>query len=179
MNTALFYAINSFAASAESISQAVVFLAEDFGYLLIVLLAYFLATHEDKRRGAREVAVMVLTATLAWLLAHAIKYIYYEPRPFAAFSDVRQLIPHEADSSFPSGHAVFFSALATAMWFYHKRLAVLLGIGAILIGAARVAAGVHYPTDILAGFILGVAVAFVAARLLDKYALVAKRPEKS
>ena len=170
MDIAFFHALNNFAASAPSLSAVAVFCAETLGYLLIVLLGYSLFTHEDKRRGTKEIVVMLTTALFAWILAHAIKYFYYTPRPFVALQDVEMLFPQEANGAFPSGHATFFSALAMAMYFYHKKLAYFLGIGAIIIGIARVASGVHYPTDILAGFVLGGFIAWVVHQFLDSKA---------
>jgi len=162
MNVELFYFLNNLAVSSSSVSGAAVFLANDFGYLLIVLLGYFLVTHGDKKRATRELFTVICAALAALVVAHAIKYFFYTPRPFAALPDVNLIFPHEADGAFPSGHATFFSALAVAMWFYHKRLAYFFGLGAILIGLSRIISGVHFPVDILGGFVLGSTVAVLA-----------------
>ncbi len=166
MNLTILYFLNTFA--AEHYPWLFAFLADDFGYVLLFLLIYFLLAHEDRKRGVRELTTVLSAAVLAWVVAHAIKYFYYEPRPFMALTDIHQLLPQDADSSFPSGHATFYSALAMAMYFYHKRIADVLALGALIIGIARIAVGVHFPIDIFTGFILGPLVAALAYFCIEK-----------
>ncbi len=168
MNTSIFYSLYDIGQNYPAIDSTLVFLAEYFPYLVVVVLFYYLFTHEDKKRGVREIATMVAIATLAWILAHVIKYFYYTPRPFVVFQEVVALFPQEADASFPSGHATFFSALAMGMYFYHKRIAAVLAVGVLLVGIARIMTGVHWPIDILAGFVLGPIVAAGAYFLVNK-----------
>ena len=75
-------------------------------------------------------------------------------------SDVQSLIK-ETGFSFPSGHASFFMALACAIFISHKKAGYLFMFFALLIGIARIIAGVHFPVDILGGFILGYAISRV------------------
>jgi undecaprenyl-diphosphatase len=62
--------------------------------------------------------------------------------------------------SFPSGHATFFMALAVSIFLSHKKAGYLFMFFALLIGIARIIAGVHFPVDILGGFVIGALVAF-------------------
>lgn len=137
------------------VGSMVVFFADKFGLILLFGLLYYLFTHKDRKRGVRDVVVVLSAAVLAWLASVTIKYIIASPRPFLALPDVNQLIEFGGNDSFPSGHATFFSALATALYFYHKRLGVLYALGALIIGVSRVVAGIHWPVDILAGYVLG------------------------
>ena len=79
--------------------------------------------------------------------------------------------------SFPSGHATFFFAMATAIYLYNKKWGIWFFVGAILISIGRVIAGLHYPSDILGGAIIGAFVAYVtfyvAQKLYPKAILVA------
>jgi undecaprenyl-diphosphatase len=58
------------------------------------------------------------------------------------------LVPHAPDSSFPSDHTLVGVALAGALLFRAPRVGVCLVTLAVLVGFARVAVGVHYPSDI-------------------------------
>ncbi len=164
-NTFLFQFLNGFT-QHEVLSRFIVFFANDFGFLLIGGLLVYLFTHKDKKRGARDVVVVITAALIAWGLAHIIKYLYPHARP-STLSSTHVLLS-ENDSSFPSGHATFFSALATALYFYHKQLGLVYALGALLIGITRVMAGIHWPLDILAGYILGGIIGVVTYRIYQK-----------
>lgn len=69
-------------------------------------------------------------------------------------------------SSFPSDHAVLFFALATAVWWSSRRLGIVAYLWAlIVICLPRVYLGLHFPTDILSGAVVGIAVMAVMLRV--------------
>jgi undecaprenyl-diphosphatase len=81
-------------------------------------------------------------------------------RPFMALSDVQSLF-FESGYAFPSGHSATIAGLAFAVFFRHKWLGYVCMVAAVLIGVARVAAGVHFPVDIIGGYSLGFLIAFL------------------
>ena len=118
--------------------------------------------------GPMVAAGVLTTAALAWagrrraawlfatglggsmLLTQVIKYAVARPRPALWAS----LWP-EHTFSFPSGHAMDTAALAAALFFVlprHRRLWALAPLFALAVGAARLYLGVHYPSDVLAGW---------------------------
>lgn len=155
LNVSSFLFLNGITNGNGTLESLVVFFADKFALILLFGLIYYLFTHEDKRRGVRDVVVVLSAAFLAWGISHVIKYIVASPRPFLVLSDISQLIEHGGNDAFPSGHATFFGALATTLYFYHKRLGLLFALGALIIGVSRVVAGIHWPIDIIAGYILG------------------------
>lgn len=113
--------------------------------------------------GLRRYALLVLGAAVGtelWMTL--LKQLYGRPRPTV----VKQLDPLET-LSFPSGHSMISAALymtlavLIARALPHRRLRVFVvavGAGlALLIGLSRVYLGVHYPTDVLGGWTLGLA----------------------
>jgi undecaprenyl-diphosphatase len=99
---------------------------------------------------------VVIAVTLGWIVPEAVKPLVLRPRPYVA-SQLLQTVGHERPSShsFPSGHAA--SAVAGAyslgaMWPAGR--AVCWGLAA-LITFSRAYLGVHYPTDLVAGGLLG------------------------
>lgn len=158
LNLFAFQYLNNTAASSDISSQLVIFFATEFGWFLIGGLLVYLFMHKDRIKGVRDVTVVISAAILAWVVAESIKLSFPEPRPFSVLQNAHALIRPEDLQTFPSGHATFFSALATVLYFYHRRLAAIYALGALLIGIARIAAGVHWPVDILAGYILGGAI---------------------
>ena len=162
INGALFSYFNSFAGVSSAGDALIVFCADTLGLIILFGLVIFLFSHVHKRQGFKNVIVVLVAGFLAWSVAALIKYLFPSPRPFIALPDARQLVGFgfEGVDSFPSAHAAFFSALAVATYFYHKELGVFLVIAAFLIGVGRIAAGVHWPIDVLVGYLLGVSAAF-------------------
>ncbi len=169
MNQQLFTYLYSFAHRNSALDSIIIFLATDFALLAAFALLYFLYNHEDRKRGTKELAIVIGSGALAWVIAHIIKDLYPMPRPDMAIQAVMPLFAHGTGiDSFPSGHATFYSALATAIYFYHKKLGIFFVVCALIIGLARVMAGVHFPVDILGGFVLGIVTAFVMYLLFKK-----------
>lgn len=106
---------------------------------------------------AMTLAVMVLGGLV---LSLGSKFLFARPRP-----DLVESLTHVYTSSFPSGHATMsmVSFLGSALVFSHlteqlslKRLLMTMGLFSVLvIGLSRIALGVHWPTDVLGGWILG------------------------
>src|SRR3989339_514455 len=120
MNEKIFHFFNSFAGQNPLVDKIIIFFADQFPFFLIGGILVFLVMHEDKKKGARDLAVVVTAALVAWSLAHLIKYLYPHARP-TMLPTTHALLP-DVDSSFPSGHATFFSALPAALYFYHKQI---------------------------------------------------------
>ncbi|UQN09612.1 phosphatase PAP2 family protein [Deinococcus sp. QL22] len=110
---------------------------------------------------------------------HAVlKKVFDRPRP-----TLWTPIAPEADFSFPSGHAMFaaslVSALVVLLWPTRWRWAALvLGVGYVLTMMwSRVYSGVHYPTDVLAGALVGLIWVMALDRLLQGHRLLASPPQ--
>jgi undecaprenyl-diphosphatase len=166
MNEIIFRFFNDFALQNETVDTVIIFLADKFGLVLVFGLLIFLFTHKHKEDNIRNIFVILASAVVAWLVAKVIKYFYFSPRPFEVLDTANVLFEYEPGDSFPSGHATFYSALATSFYFYHKYLAWIYIIGALLIGASRIIAGVHWPTDILAGYALGGLIGYLIYKFL-------------
>jgi undecaprenyl-diphosphatase len=125
----------------------------------------FDANRKSDTKKVYGYVVAVLGALVArFFIGSSIRFFYHRPRPFLALH-----IPHlltETSYSFPSGHTIFLFALATGIWFVNKKQSYVLFVLALLVGLARVAAGVHYPSDIAGGIILGVLTAVLVVRLI-------------
>lgn len=154
MNQTIFNLFYALAHQSPTFDAIISFIAVQYGLIILVALFIYLFEHEDKKKGVKDLFVVLASAVTAWFLAHFLKNMFHTLRPFAALSWVRPLVL-ESGYAFPSGHATFFMALASALWFYHKRLAVFFGLSAVLIGLARISAGIHWPVDILGGLALG------------------------
>ena len=81
-------------------------------------------------------------------------------RPFEVVSGVHQRISPSDQFSFPSGHTAAAFVIATLIRHFFPSLLVPVYLWAFLMGVSRIYLGVHYPTDILAGLVIGIFSAF-------------------
>jgi len=71
--------------------------------------------------------------------------------------------------SFPSGHAIFFFALSTVIYSFNKKLGIFFLAFSTLMSIARIFVGVHWPSDILAGAILGTIIGVIIKWVYKNY----------
>jgi membrane-associated phospholipid phosphatase len=132
--------------------------AANHGKLWIVLGACLQATGSRRagraaRRGLASLAVASAAANIAG------KGLASRRRPDADIPAARRLPRAPWTSSFPSGHAASAAAFATGAAIELPGLAPGVFTLALAVGASRVVTGVHYPSDVLAGFAIGTAAA--------------------
>lgn len=169
LDTQLFYLFNNLAGQSRLADEIIVFLASYMSYLLIALFVAMIIFSEHPLKKKWEVLIVVGAASLVarFGATELIRFFYHRPRPFVALSGVHQLIP-ESSWSFPSGHATFFFAMATAVYLYDKKWGIGFFAAAALVGLARIVAGIHYPLDILGGALVGSLVAYLTFRIADR-----------
>jgi undecaprenyl-diphosphatase len=129
----------------------------------IVILGVLFGRYSPKRR-LELVRLLVLGAVASYAVSKIASHFYFDPRPFTV-TDVAPLIAHSNDNGFPSDHTLFAAMLAWVALAFSRKVGVPLLVVALLIGAARVAAGVHHWIDILGGFLaaaIGVTLAYAA-----------------
>ncbi len=174
MNNIIFYFFYNLAHQSVFFDKVIVFFAESFPYIVIILAGLFLFRRSNQISDPqvskffgrwKEIIFIFFAGGLAVFLDLILKYIIHAPRPFLALTDVYALFP-ETGYAFPSGHATFFSALAVSLFFLDKKVGYVFMFFAFLIGLARIIAGVHFPIDILSGFVLGALIAIFVNKIL-------------
>ena len=137
----------------------------DKGYIWIAATILLLIP-----KKTRKVGMMSAIALLGSLIINneIIKNLVKRPRPFVTFTDLQIIIPTPSQYSFPSGHTS--SSFAAAAVFYRhlpKKLGIPSVVLAGLIGFSRLYVGVHYPTDVLAGVVMGIFLSYLAEFLVN------------
>ncbi|MFC6671214.1 phosphatase PAP2 family protein [Marinobacterium aestuariivivens] len=123
--------------------------------ILYVLLGALLALFEPED-GGRFLQAGLLAFGIELPSYLVLKNLIRRDRPCDRFEDFAAYIQPSDRFSFPSGHAAAAFTFAAVMATYYPSLLLPLYMLAGLIGAARVMLGVHYPSDILAGAMLGI-----------------------
>ena len=139
-----------------------------FGARYLFLIVLFVATRVFWKASAAGRRVLLLRGlivlALGVLLAKGGGALWQDPRPFVV-SHHRPLIAHAPDTGFPSDHALLtFGCAFLLLPFSCKAALVAIGL-ALLVGISRVACGLHWPVDIIAGMVFA-AVANAAAFFL-------------
>lgn len=155
--------IRHFSATKTGFFKAVTFFAQPVTGVVLTAIAVIIAAVRHRWRIAAYIATSVIGSTV---LMKIIKTIVQRPRP-----TVDRIIP-ESGFSFPSGHSVnavaFYGALLVLAFFYLRRrwlkaiVMLVLAAEIILLPISRVYLGVHYPSDVTAGLLLGLVVMVTA-----------------
>lgn len=158
------------------------------GICLIIFSLILMFFSKTRRFGTAMLLGIIIGAlfTNLWL-----KIVIARPRPYSHEDSIMHQIwitmgQHmESDKSFPSGHTTSAFACMTPLFFSKKKpAAVAAFVFAVLMGISRIYIAVHYPTDVIAGMIVGFVAgclgALIASRLPDKwYELEFKKKHKN
>lgn len=101
----------------------------------------------------------------SWILAEASKYAFNRARPHASDLRIAPLVKTPSSSSFPSGHSATAAAGAISLSAAYPGLAPAFAVCAAAVMFSRAYLGVHYPSDIVAGAVIGAVVSGALAWL--------------
>jgi undecaprenyl-diphosphatase len=139
------------------------FAANELVFVIVAIVAItFLFPWRTHRLERRIGAVMATAAGgVALLLVQPIANAVDRSRPFVAHPHSELLVSHARDAGFPSDHATGAFAMAMALWLYDRTIGAICFVLAAIVAFARVYVGVHYPSDVVAGALIGMAVALI------------------
>lgn len=156
------HALNNFMYQHDGVEDPLLFYVNASEALFIATLAVvFLAARGAAHAAWRRASVAaVLSAGLGLAVGKAISELVDRARPFVADPHgVHLFASHAADPGFPSDHATAAFAIAVAILLRKRGWGIVALVLATLLSVGRVALGVHYPSDVLAGAALGAAAA--------------------
>lgn len=123
------------------------------GLIWIVVALAFLASKKYRKYGF----VLISSLLLCGLIGNiTLKPLIARIRPFDVNTAIQLLIAAPTDFSFPSGHTMSSFAAATVIFYANRRMGIAALILAALIAFSRLYLYVHYPSDIIAGILIGV-----------------------
>jgi membrane-associated phospholipid phosphatase len=109
-------------------------------------------------------ASALAAAALALLVNRVVAAVWDRQRPFAVHPSAHVWGARSHDPSFPSDHASAAFAIGFALFFFDRVVGALFLAAAVLIAVGRVVVGLHYPGDVAAGLLVGLACAVVVVR---------------
>ena len=143
----------------------------DAGMLWIVLTVLLLVPKKTRRAGLVSAIALLLSLLCTNVV---LRHLVARPRPWLDVAGLIPLVAEHDPNSFPSGHTSAALAAACAWWHTLPRrwMRVFGLVMAVLMGLSRLYVGVHYPSDVLAGALVGVFCGWLAWRL---YQMVEQR----
>jgi undecaprenyl-diphosphatase len=136
--------------------------ASELLFVATLVLVFLFANGERLRAWRRAVLAAVLSAGVALAIAKVISEIVDRARPFVVDPHgVHLFSGHAADPGFPSDHATGAFAVAMAIYLRNRTWGAVALVAAAVLSIGRVAIGVHFPSDVLAGALLGCGVALI------------------
>lgn len=136
----------------------------DAGMLWIVLSLLFLCFKPTRKAGIAGLVALVI----GFLCTNvALKHLVGRPRPWLDVAGLVPLIREGDPNSFPSGHTCASFAAMSAWWrlLPGKWMGAAAGIMAVCMGLSRLYVGVHYPSDVLVGALVGLFSGWLAWKL--------------
>jgi len=167
MDLYLFQQINQFALKWFWLDVLGIFFARYLGYILIFCVFLF-PVLKLRKYWSMFFQAFISAAFTRFVIVGLIRWIWPRPRPFIE-NNVNSLLTHNS-AAFPSGHAAFFFALSTVVYFYNKKFGILFFLASFLICLSRVFVGIHWPTDILAGAVVGIFSGWLIHKIFESIA---------
>lgn len=133
-------------------------------FFVLVWLFIFIKGGKEGRTAALLLIPLIIIADQ--LSSSVIKSLVARPRPChlvdgaAIITNIHLLVPCGSGYSFPSSHAVNNFAFATMMTLFYRRLWYVFYVYASIMAFSRLSVGVHYPSDIIGGAVMGIILAF-------------------
>ncbi|MDE6024806.1 MAG: phosphatase PAP2 family protein [Lachnospiraceae bacterium] len=149
-----------------AIMKAVTMLA-DRGIFLIAVAVLLMAFKPTRKTGIAAMLGLIINLLIVnvWL-----KNMIDRTRPYYMVEGLNSLLPPQLDSSFPSGHTSHAFAMAAVIWSTaEKKYGIAAIVLATMIAFSRLYLGVHYPSDVFAGVLIGILSGFISVVIVKRW----------
>ncbi len=177
LDKSVLHALNG--AGSNPILDCVMILLTTIGAVYVLPFFAVWPWLKGNKRLAFDFVAVVMVATI---ISEAIEYAVGRERPFDVLTNVKTISFYGLASgySFPSGHATRIFAVATFICLGKRLNYWAAGMSlAVLVGLSRIYLAVHWPSDVLAGSLLGIVLALAMRRLAEREGLYSRVRSRS
>lgn len=128
--------------------------ATHMGSFAFVVFTIFLLTYLDRQSQANKGVFLLIAMFIAQIITHTIKLIFNRARPNMKGRSINTFDLPLHNYSFPSGHTTAAFSMATSLSYYFPWAGIFFLL-AVVVAVSRVYLGIHYPSDVFAGMIIG------------------------
>ncbi len=146
----------------DSFFLAITKTAGSYGQIWVIAAALMLLFKKTRRTGA---AVLIAYIGAFLIGQYGLKYLVSRPRPCQVDQAFELLVARPSSSSFPSTHSAWAFGAATAVFLRFRKAGAAAYTAAALIAFSRLYLFLHFPTDVLFGMALGMALGVLAHRI--------------
>ncbi len=150
----------------EALNKMMIFFTNlgDAGIVWILLAIVLLCFKKTRKCGL----LILIAMGIGLIIGNGlIKNVVKRARPCWLDSSIPLLIKKPLDYSFPSGHTLASFEAFVMIFLHNKKWGIVSGLLAVLIAFSRLYLFVHFPTDVLAGAILGTVISIVTYKMYD------------
>ena len=146
----------------NSLALTISFLGLLFTGLIIAVIFYVFGGE----KGKKIAFILFITVIVTFFITQLLKLLIMRPRPYTQLTTLI-VCTVESDYSFPSGHSSISAAISYILGKEYNCLKYTMLIP-ILVGLTRIYLGVHYPSDVICGLVLGILIAFLCEYLFNQ-----------
>lgn len=161
-NNTLFFLIFNLNGRSWILDKLMVFGADQLIYILILFM--FILGFKGGIKEKKAFLLILLGVPLAILLIKGIHLFFFESRPFVTFH-LTPFVKEAVDASFPSRHTTISSVIAFSFIYFKSKWSLSFLFAVAWIGLSRIYVGVHYPLDIIGGFLVGLTALMVSIQI--------------
>ena len=135
-----------------------------------ILLTLLIIAFRKKSKPLRIIFFkMLIVLVAAATISFTLKTFITRERPFKTYPDIEKL-SEAGSSSFPSGHTIeaFAMAMALSLLIPKRKIIIPVFIWASIVAYSRMALGVHYPSDVFSGMVIGALIGWLVPALFTR-----------
>jgi undecaprenyl-diphosphatase len=140
-------------------------------FFAILIISILILWKNKKNHFWNNLVLLSIILAIVAVVIYFLKHCFERPRPLSIFSDknINLLFEKAYSNSFPSGHTEIIVAICTFMFITVRKYWYWYIIIASMTGFYRIYSGTHFPSDVLAGAMLGIIFAYIIIILFKKY----------